>query len=168
MVFDLLFIFFARIIDVSLGTIRMILVIRGDRWIAAFIGFFEIMVYVIALGKVIGSLNEPLRLILYCSGFACGVIVGSWIEEQIALGYRGVQVVTTKENCALAEQLRDEGFAVTCWEAEGMEGPKLVINLLLKRKAAWNVAKRIRQLDRDAFIIFTEPTSFEGGYIKKK
>ena len=80
MLFDLAFIFFARIIDVSLGTVRMILTIRGERYIAAVIGFFEIMVYVVALGKVIGSLDEPVKLILYCLGFASGVIVGSWLE----------------------------------------------------------------------------------------
>ncbi len=79
MLFDLVFIFFARIIDVSLGTVRMILTVRGERYIAAAIGFFEIMVYVVALGKVIGSLDEPVRLILYCLGFAAGVIVGTWV-----------------------------------------------------------------------------------------
>ena len=123
MLFDLVFIFFARIIDVSLGTVRMILTVRGERYIAAAIGFFEIMVYVVALGKVIGSLDEPVRLILYCLGFAAGVIVGTWVEELLALGYRGIQVITVKENQPLVEKLREEGFAITTWEAEGRGGP---------------------------------------------
>lgn len=168
MIFELVFIFFARIIDVSLGTIRTILIIRGDKYIAAIIGFFEIMVYVVALGKVIDSLGDPVRLVVFCGGFACGVIVGSWIEERIALGYRGLQATTSCENSFIVQEMREQGYAVTTWTAEGLEGPKLVISMWLKRNAAWEVAERIRQLDESAFIVFMEPKSFAGGYIKKK
>ncbi len=168
MLFDLVFIFFARIIDVSLGTVRMILTVRGERYIAAAIGFFEIMVYVVALGKVIGSLDEPVRLILYCLGFAAGVIVGTWVEELLALGYRGIQVITVKENQPLVEKLREEGFAITTWEAEGRGGPKLVMSLVVKRDMASKVASRIREFDSDAFVVFMEPKTFTGGFIRKK
>lgn len=167
MLFDLLFIFFARIIDVSLGTIRMILVIRGDKYVAAVIGFFEIMVYVVALGKVIGSLSEPIRLLTYCTGFAAGVIIGSWIEEKMALGYRGMQITTATENAYLVDWLRDQGYAVTTWNAEGLEGPKLVMSMLMKRNLAWDVADDILEKDDKAFIVFLEPKSFAGGTIKK-
>lgn len=168
MIFDLLFIFFARIIDVSLGTVRMILTIRGDRYIAAFIGFFEIMVYVVALGKVINALDDPLKLILYCLGFASGVIVGSWMEERLALGFRGLQIITNRENFYVVEELRKRGFAVTTWGAEGREGPKLVMSMLLKRDKASDVANQVKELDPQAFITFMEPKSFAGGYIRKK
>ena len=168
MFFDLAFIFFARIIDVSLGTVRMILTIRGDRYIAAVIGFFEILVYVVALGKVLGSLDEPARLILYCLGFASGVIVGTWVEEMLALGYRGVQVSTDKANQALVNQLREEGYAITTWDAEGLGGPKLVMNLIVKRGMSSKVAQRIREYDEHAFIVFMEPKTFTGGYFRKK
>ncbi|MGI6549317.1 MAG: DUF2179 domain-containing protein [Syntrophomonadales bacterium] len=168
MFFDLAFIFFARIIDVSLGTVRMILTIRGDRYIAAVIGFFEILVYVVALGKVLGSLDEPARLILYCLGFASGVIVGTWVEEMLALGYRGVQVTTDKANQALVNQLREEGYAITTWDAEGLGGPKLVMNLIVKRGMSSKVAQRIREYDEHAFIVFMEPKTFTGGYFRKK
>lgn len=168
MLFDLAFIFFARIIDVSLGTVRMILTIRGDRYIAAVIGFFEILVYVVALGKVLGSLDEPARLILYCLGFASGVVVGTWVEEMLALGYRGVQVTTDKANQALVNQLREEGYAITTWDAEGLGGPKLVMNLIVKRGMSSKVAQRIREYDEHAFIVFMEPKTFTGGYFRKK
>ncbi|MGE5396657.1 MAG: DUF2179 domain-containing protein [Chitinophagales bacterium] len=168
MLFDLLFIFFARIIDVSLSTIRMILIIRGDRYISAVIGFFEIMVYVIALGKVINHLTEPLKLVLYCLGFASGVIVGSWIEERIALGYRGIQVIIERENGFIADQLREDGYAVTTWEAQGLEGKKLVMNTWLKRTEAMEMARRVKEFDENAFVVFIEPKSFSGGYLAKK
>lgn len=168
MLFDLAFIFFARIIDVSLGTVRMILTIRGERYISAVIGFFEIMVYVVALGKVIGSLDEPVKLILYCLGFASGVIVGSWLEGVLALGYQGIQVIMDNDNQELVEQLREEGYAITTWKAEGLSGPKLVLNLVVKRGISLKIAERIREHDEHAFIVFMEPKSFAGGYFKKK
>jgi uncharacterized protein YebE (UPF0316 family) len=146
----------------------MILTIRGERYIAAVIGFFEIMVYVVALGKVIGSLDEPVKLILYCLGFASGVIVGSWLEGVLALGYQGIQVIMDNDNQELVEQLREEGYAITTWKAEGLSGPKLVLNLVVKRGISLKIAERIREHDEHAFIVFMEPKSFAGGYFKKK
>jgi uncharacterized protein YebE (UPF0316 family) len=146
----------------------MILTIRGERYISAVIGFFEIMVYVVALGKVIGSLDEPVRLILYCLGFASGVIVGSWLEGVLALGYQGIQVIMDNDNQELVEQLREEGYAITTWKAEGLSGPKLVLNLVVKRGISLKIAERIREHDEHAFIVFMEPKSFAGGYFKKK
>lgn len=167
MIFDLLFIFLARITDVSLGTVRTILTIRGDRYLAASIGFIEIMVYVIALGKVINSLNDPPRLITYCLGFACGVVVGIFMEERLALGYRGLQVIIDPSNADLVDYLRDQGHGVTTWDGEGREGPKLIVNLFLKRNLASIVAEKIREFDENAFIVFMEPKFFRGGYMKK-
>jgi uncharacterized protein YebE (UPF0316 family) len=101
-------------------------------------------------------------------GFATGVIVGSWVEELLALGYRGVQVTIDKANHDLVDQLREEGYAITTWEAEGLEGQKLVMNLVVKRNLSDKVAERIRELDEQAFIVFMEPKTFRGGYLKKK
>ncbi|ABI67860.1 DUF2179 domain-containing protein [Syntrophomonas wolfei] len=168
MLFELIFIFLARVLDVSLGTVRMILVIRGDRIPAAIIGFFEILIYTVALGLVIGSLNEPLKLLVFCSGFALGILLGSILEEKIALGYRGVQVTIDSEHGHIVEELREEGFPVTCWEASGKAGSKLVLNIFLKRNMAVAVADKIYEKDPDAFVVFMEPKHFQGGYIKKK
>lgn len=168
MILQLLFIFFARIIDVSLGTIRMILVIRGDKLPAAIIGFFEILVYTIALGMVVESLSDPIKLLVFCSGFALGILVGSVIEEKLALGYRGIQVTIDRDQADLVEELRDEGLAVTCWEASGKKGPKMVLSIIVKRNMAGVVADKIADKAPDAFIVLMEPKYFQGGYIKKK
>ncbi|MEQ8201614.1 MAG: DUF2179 domain-containing protein [Syntrophomonadaceae bacterium] len=168
MLVQLLFIFLARIIDVSMGTIRMILIIRGDKWTAAVIGFFEIMVYTIALGMVVGSLNDPVKLIVFCLGFSLGVVVGSFIEERLALGYRGVQIIIDEEHSYIAEELRSEGFPVTTWDARGRVGPKLVLNMVLKRQTARQVTAYVRERDPNAFVVFMEPKHFRGGYLIKK
>lgn len=168
MILELLFIFFARVIDVSLGTIRMILVIRGDRIPAAIIGFFEILVYTVALGLVVGSLNEPIKLMVFCTGFALGILVGSLIEERLSLGYRGIQAIVDLEHGHVAEELRAEGFPVTCWEGQGRDGAKLVLNTVVKRNLSAVAADKIREKDPEAFLVFMEPKQFRGGYIKKK
>jgi len=167
MIYELLFIFVARIIDVSLGTIRIILVIRGNRMLASFIGFFEILVYTIALSMVIGCLNDPLKLIIFCAGFALGVYCGSLLEERLALGYRGIQITIDREHLNVVHELRDEGYPVTTWEAIGRSGPKLVMNMIIKRNLAQRVADRIHEKDPEAFIVFMEPKQFRGGYIIK-
>ncbi len=168
MIFQLLFIFFARIIDVSMGTIRTILIIRGDKWPAAIIGFFEIMVYTVALGMVVGSLDDPIRLVVFCSGFALGVLVGSVIEEKLALGYRGLQVTVDMDNAHIVDQLREEGYPVTCWEAQGKLGSKLVLNIITKRILADKITDQVYACDPNAFVVYMEPKYFQGGYIKKK
>lgn len=168
MILELLFIFFARIIDVSLGTIRMILVIRGDKLPAALIGFFEIMVYTVALGIVVGSLDDPVKLIVFCTGFALGILVGSVIEEKLALGYRGIQVIVDRDHCDLVDDLREAGYPVTCWEATGKAGPKTVLHMVVKRNMIQTVSEYIYDRDPGAFVVLMEPKQFRGGYIKKK
>ncbi len=168
MIFQLLFIFFARITDVSLGTIRMILIIRGDKWTAAVIGFFEILVYTIALGMVVGALDDPIKLTVFCLGFSLGVLVGSIIEDRLALGYRGVQVIIDRDHSYVVEELRSQGFPVTCWEAEGMTGHKIVMNMVLKRNLARLATQKIYEMEPEAFVVFMEPKHFQGGYIRKK
>ncbi|MGI6428582.1 MAG: DUF2179 domain-containing protein [Syntrophomonadaceae bacterium] len=167
-IMELLFIFFARILDVSLGTIRMILVIRGDKVPAAIIGFFEIMVYTVALGLVVGSLDDPVKLIIFCAGFSLGVLVGSVIEEKLALGYRGLQVIIDRDHCDLVTVLREAGYPVTCWEATGKSGPKTVLHMVVKRNMIKAVSNHIYEQDPNAFVVLMEPKHFRGGYIKKK
>ena len=167
-VLELLFIFFARIIDVSMGTIRMIFIIRGDKWPAAAIGFFEIMIFTVALGLVIGNLDNPVKLLVFCLGFSLGVVVGSMIEEKLAMGFRGIQVTVDQQYSHIAEELREEGFPVTCWQATGRAGPKIVMNIIVKRNMAKQVADKIYEKDDCAFVVLLEPKQFRGGYFKKK
>jgi uncharacterized protein YebE (UPF0316 family) len=167
-ILQLLFIFFARIIDVSMGTIRTILIIRGEKWPAAIIGFFEIMVYTIALGMVVGALNDPIKLLVFCTGFSMGVLVGSMIEEKLALGFRGLQITIDMQNAFIVEELREEGYPVTCWEAHGKLGPKLVLNIIVKRNLAESITDKICDKDPSAFVVYMEPKYFQGGFIKKK
>ena len=90
----LLFIFFSRIFDVSLATLRIIYLTRGQNKLAAAIGFFEVIIYVFALSMVLDNLNHPLNVVIYGLGFATGNYVGGFIEEKVAVGFVNVQVIT--------------------------------------------------------------------------
>lgn len=113
LIFGYLFIFFARVSDVSLATIRTLMVVQGRRWQAALIGFFEVSIYVTALSKVVGNLDNPLNLLSYALGFACGNYLGITIENKIALGNLATQIILNKpDNKELLQILRQDRKSV--------------------------------------------------------
>jgi len=108
-----LFIFFARICDVSIGTIRIIMIGRSRRGMAALLGFFEVIIWLIAVSQVLGHLNNVISYIAYGAGFAAGNYVGISIENRLAMGMQSVQIITEENLKALSMLLRQEGFGVT-------------------------------------------------------
>src|SRR6056297_1513927 len=106
-------IFLARVMDVSMGTIRTLMVVRGKRIYAALIGFFEVTIYIIALQKVVTSLDRPLNLIAYSLGLAAGNYFGSLLEEKMALGQISAQLIPGKNQQQMIKNLREAGFGVT-------------------------------------------------------
>lgn len=163
-----LFIFFARICDVSLSTIRMIMVVRGQRLYAAGIGFFEVIIYITALNVIFSNLNNPLNLIIYAAGFATGNIVGSLIEEKLAVGTITVQVITMVAPLELTEKLRNKDFGVTVIEGYGREGARYILQIILPRKRVSELRKEVDSWDRDAFwTVFDARTTRGGIFIRK-
>ena len=163
-----LFIFFARVIDVSCATIRTLMIVRGQRNIAALIGFFEVSVYILALNQVVGQLNNPLNLLFYASGFAAGHYVGSLIEERMALGFVTVEIIPTGLDSGLAELLRQKGFGVTTFSAFGKEGPRQVLHVLLKRRMLPQLAQMIAQHDPKSFYTIMDARATYGGFLGRQ
>ena len=167
-----LFIFFARVTDVTLSTIRMLMVVQGRKVQAAIIGFFEVSIYVTALGKVVNSLDNIWNLLAYALGFACGNYVGITIENRIALGNLAAQVVLKADNNdELVKKLRESGFGVTVLEGHGREGTREILNLAINRKDLDKLKGIVYDYDKDAFITTSSVNPISGGYfstIKKK
>ena len=111
-----LLIFLARLVDVSLGTIRMIMVVRGKRIVAALVGFMEVTIYLLAISRVLSRMDNPFNVLAYALGYATGNYVGIFLEEKMALGNIIVQVILEHEVDELVEKLRDNGFGVTVVE----------------------------------------------------
>ncbi len=163
-----LFIFTARIIDVSIGTLRTILLVKGQRRIASVLGFFEVMIYLVVLGKVVGNINKPALLVAYCLGYATGNIIGSKIEERLSIGRVVAQVIVKEMLEELVLSLRDAGFGVTIFEGEGKEGKSYMLNIILDRKKVRQLREIIEGCECGAFITTLDVRSSLGGYFQPK
>lgn len=153
-----------NIVYVSFFTIRMILTLKGQRYLAAFISSIEVVIYVIGLGLVLENLNQIQNLLAYAVGYGIGVIVGIKIEEKLALGYITVNVITKEYDKDLPKVLRDKGYGVTNWAANGLEGERMALQILTPRKYELKLYQVIKEQDPKAFIIAYEPKTIHGGF----
>lgn len=137
----------ARIGDVSLGTLRTVAVIYGRRYTAWFLGFFEVLIWVFVVARVITEAqNEPLYAVCYALGFATGNFIGITIEQHIAYGHQVVRVFT-KMGHHMADTLRDEGWRVTQFDGRGRSGPVALLFINTPRKRTPELARRAREID---------------------
>ncbi|MBS3900235.1 MAG: DUF2179 domain-containing protein [Dethiobacter sp.] len=165
--FDYAFIFFARVSDVTLSTVRILMLMRGRSVTAAAIGFFEVSIYVLALSRVIDSLDQPLRLIVYALGFATGNLLGSRAEEYLALGFTTAEVISVDKAGELAEKMRECGFGVTVLQGCGLTGTHQILHVLLKRRNMPSFLGIIREVDDKAFVSLMDTRKIVGGYFAK-
>jgi len=142
----------------------MILTLKGYRYIAASVSVVEIIIYVIGLGLVLDNLNEIQNVLAYAIGYGFGVIIGTKIEEKMALGYITVNVIAEDENKKLPALLRESGYGVTDWSANGLGGNRSALQILTPRKYELKLYMKIKELDPKAFIISYEPKTIHGGF----
>ncbi len=141
----------ARIVDVSLDTVRVIMVTKGYRKYAPYIGFFQVLIWLIAITRIMANLDNWTTYIGYAGGFAMGTYIGMRIEEKLALGYELVRVITRADANRLIETLRDHGYPVTSSEGWGKDGEVGILFIILKRKAIREVVALIREFNPKAF-----------------
>ncbi|GAA0497383.1 DUF5698 domain-containing protein [Salinibacillus aidingensis] len=157
-----------NIVYVSLSTVRMMLTLKGQRYLAALVSMFETVVYIVGLGLVLDNLNEIQNVIAYALGFGIGVLIGTKIEEKLALGYITVNVISTNPDIEFTKTLRDKGYGVTSWHAHGMDGDRLAMQILTPRKYEVNLYQTIQEIDPKAFMIAYEPKTIHGGFWVKQ
>lgn len=156
-----------NIVYVSLNTLRTIFVIKGRRILASMLCMVEVGSYLLGLSIVLQNLNSPVKIIAYCLGYGAGVYIGSLIEQRLALGYVNVQVVVDSVGCCLPHTLREAGYGVTSWTAEGRDGPRLVLDVLAKRSDEKSLFNLLQEVSPNAFIISYEPKNLIGGFWAK-
>ncbi|MDP3981100.1 MAG: DUF5698 domain-containing protein [Chlamydiota bacterium] len=159
-----LLIFILRVTDVSLGTMRVMLVTRGFRKGAALIGFVEITIWVIAISKVIGHLTHIAYIIGYSSGFAAGTLCGMWIIEKLSLGSVILRIISITKGADITKAIRDAGYGATLIRAEGLSGEVFLIDVVATRKQVGHLLKLTRDIDRKVFITIEETPQVIGGY----
>jgi len=146
-----IFIFFARICDVTIGTMRIIFVSRGVKTVAPLLGFFEIFIWIIAIGQIFQNLTNPINYLAYAAGFATGNYIGMIIEERLAMGLALVRIITQRDATNLIDYFRAAGYGVTVIDAQGKLGPSKVIFSVVRRKSLRDVENAIHQFNPRAF-----------------
>ena len=144
-------IFSARVFDVSFGTIRIIFISRGRKYLAPVIGFFEILIWLVAIGKVMQNLDNVFCYVAYAGGFAAGNFTGMWIEEKLAMGTLIVQIITRQDASALIDSLSSSGYGVTAIPAQGTTGQVNIIYSIIRRSALKDVVSIIKRFNPNAF-----------------
>ena len=157
-------IFILRVIDMSLGTLRFLIGVRGRRGLSWFLGFCQSIFFVMAITSVLSSLDNILNIVSYAAGFATGGILGVWLEERMALGYIRVEVVSSLRGAELAEKLRADGFAVTEVSARGKNGMVSMLSIAVLRKRVSLAAEIIREVDEEAFVTTEEMRAVSRGF----
>lgn len=159
-----LIIFSINIVYVTFFTVRMIMTLKGYRYLAAGVSMVEVVIYIVGLGLVLDNLDQIQNLIAYALGYGSGVIIGSKIEEKMALGYITVNVITSEAGEHLPKLLREKGYGVTDWNANGRDGGRQSMQILTPRKMELKLYKAIQEIDPKAFIIAYEPKTIHGGF----
>ena len=166
-ILSLFLIFFARVLDVSIGTIRIILVSRGYRNIAPFLGFFEVLIWITAIGQILKNLNGFASYIFYAAGFATGTFVGMKLESLISIGFQSLRIITTEKVTALPLTLREEGFGITTIIGRGMKGEVMVIFTTVPRARVKHLMDIVEELEPNAFITVEDVRNCKSGYLSR-
>jgi uncharacterized protein YebE (UPF0316 family) len=146
-----LMIFVARIVDVTMGTMRVIFISRGAKLIAPLLGFFEILIWLVAMGKVMQNLSNVYCYLAYAAGFATGNFVGICVEEKLAMGTFIIRIVTNRDAAELVQRMRTAGYGATSLDAEGASGPVNVIYSVVRRGSIDDVVEIIKRFNPNAF-----------------
>jgi uncharacterized protein YebE (UPF0316 family) len=158
--FGPLLIFAMRAVDVSMGTIRMLVMLRGNRLLAASIGFVEVVIWVLAAGQALQHLDSVYHIVGYAGGFAAGNYLGVTLERWIGLGTVVVRVIVPDTaDRTVARQLREAGYAVTEIEGHGRDGPVDILNAVVKRKHTSTFIAQVEAIAPQAFVTVEEVRS---------
>ena len=144
-------IFLSRIVDVSIGTLRIVFISRGKKYLAPVLGFFEVLIWIVVVSKVMQDAVGLPAYIGYAAGFAMGNYIGMLIEEKLAMGIVVIRIITAQAAMDLRKALTDEGFGITAIDAEGAKGKVDVIFTTVPRQDLPVVVSVIKRIQPNAF-----------------
>lgn len=163
-------IFFAKVLEVSIMTVRNVLLARGEKFWASFISIAEVVIWVYLVASIIDSVkNDPLKLLFYSMGFACGNYLGSMIEEKLALGLITLNIISgPEEGDAIASLLREQQVGVTVIDGEGRLESKKILMVHLKRRRKNEIVKLLEESNFNCVISVNDTKVVYGGYGLRK
>jgi len=163
-----LLIFLARIGDVSIGTMRIIFVSKGKRNIAPVLGFFEVLIWIIAISKIMQNLDNYINYFAYAAGFATGNFVGMIIEEKLAVGIQMIRVFADTRGIDLVKSLNENGYGATVVEAHGARENIHLIYTIVQRNDLANVLSVINRFNPKAFYTIEDVRAVNEGIFPPK
>lgn len=146
-----LLIFFARILDVSINTLRIIFMLNGNKLLAPLLGFFEALIWLIAIGQIFQNMGSIATYLAYAAGFGSGILVGMLIEEKLALGKVVLRVITQKPDDMLIDYLSEKGLRYSNVEAESNEGRVNILFTVVSRDNLKQTLSTIRRFNPQAY-----------------
>jgi uncharacterized protein YebE (UPF0316 family) len=158
-------IFLLRIIDVSIGTVRVIYTIRGQKLVSATLGAIESGIWIFAISRAFKYVDNPMSMVGWALGFATGTFVGIALEQWIGTGSVLVRVISRSHAIRLRELLHSSGFGVTAVQGQGRDGNVLVIFVVTPRKRGKELISMIQQIDPEAFVTLEPVAQAIGGYL---
>ena len=157
----------AKIIEISIQSLKTCMMVKGQRLKAAALGFIECTIWGLVISTIIGTLGDNIFLLLfYCVGYASGLFIGSTIESKIALGTSNLQLIANDENTQkITEYLKESNKGYTVFEGHGSTDKMNMIFIVLPRKEAPKMLKALRKLcDNKVFVVASEISKYAGGY----
>jgi uncharacterized protein YebE (UPF0316 family) len=156
-------VFFARVSDVTLGTIRIIFISRGKRNLAPLLGFVEVFIWITVVSQIVSHAHNILAYLAYAAGFATGAFVGMYIEDRLAIGTQIVRTIVQNNSQELIGNLHNAGYGVTCVDGQGVNGPVKLIYTIVLRKNLPDVLAIIHRTHPHAFLSIEDLRSTQAG-----
>ncbi len=169
MLFLCLKIFFVRILDVSLGTLRTVITVKGKSFVASLVGFVEVSIWFLVVKEAINTSSNSLWIMFsYAGGFAVGTYIGSQLSNWLIKGTLSLQVVTSSKNEELLNKIRNNGYAVSAINIEGKDKDteRYMLFIEINKKSLSHLQKLIQEVDKKAFIVVNETKYVQNGFIK--
>ncbi|MCF6357835.1 MAG: DUF2179 domain-containing protein [Draconibacterium sp.] len=161
-------IFLSRIIDVTIGTVRIVMVSKGQKYWAPILGFFEVLIWLIAISKIFQNLDNWVCYVTYAAGFATGNYIGLLLEERLAVGIVKIQIITRKKANKLIKNLIDAGYGITHHPAQGSSEEVSIIYSIINRKEIHNVEEIVMTTNPKAFYSVEDVKSVNKGIFPGK
>ena len=159
-----LLIFFLRLFNYAMDTLRIMLTMRDKKALSWILGFFESILFVVVMGAVLDDLDNVLKVVAYAGGFATGNVVGMLIEKRLAIGYSHISIISRGLGKEIAQALRAHDFAVTEIPAYGRDGKVTLLNCSVQRKLSSDIEKLALEQDPEAFITIEDVVPRQRGY----
>ena len=162
---DIILLLILQLVYVPILTLRTIMLVKNMSVLASIMGFLEALIYVFGLSIVFSGEQSLAQMVVYALGFGVGLLVGSKVEEKLAIGYITLQVNLQEKNEELIDVLRKEGYGVTVFEGLGRDSKRYKLEILTKRNKEDKLVSLIEKYEEKAFMISYEPRKFRGGFL---